>query len=189
MKRFVSIIFALLVFVLPITANAAGAISADEQRILDALNQGVTTKEGERFFFSATDIQQAENELKANDYNAATVNTVVGHIDAARQLVVDNSAGIKATSLEDLLKQLPKNIQDQIRTHILEAAKALGLSVDSQGNITNKTGNKVFVATTSKNPVVKTTGISITSAMITIISLVALTVATGFISKRKGASC
>lgn len=189
MEKLVSLLFALLVFLVPVTANAAGAISADEQRILDALNQGVTTKEGERFFFSATDIQQAENELKTNDYNATTVNTVVGHIDAARQLVVDNSAGIKATSLENLLKQLPKDIQNQIKTHILEAAKALGLSVDSSGNIIDKTGKKVFVATTSNNPVVKTTGISPISGIIALVSVVALTVATGFISKRKGASC
>lgn len=189
MKKLVSLVFALLVFVLPITANAAGAITADEQRILDALNQGVTTKEGEKFFFSATDIQQAENELKTNDYSAATVNTVVGHIDAARQLVVDNSAGIKATSLENLIAQLPKDVQNQIKNHVLQAAQALGLSIDSNGNIVNNVGKKVFVPTTSANPVVKTTGASSTGAIIAIVSLLALTVATGFISNRKGASC
>ncbi|MCI0131089.1 MULTISPECIES: hypothetical protein [unclassified Vagococcus] len=189
MKKLVSLIFTLLVVMLPITANAAGAISTDEQRILDSLNAGITTKEGQRFFFSATDIQQAENDLKTNDYSAETVNTVVGHIEAAKQLAVDNSAGIKATGLEDFLKQLPKHIQNQIQNHILEAAKALGLSVDSKGNVTNNAGQKVFVATTSSNPVVKTTGISLTSAIVTIASLVALTVATGFFSKRRGASC
>lgn len=189
MKKLISLVFALLVFVLPITANAAGAITADEQRILDALNQGVTTKEGETFYFSATDIQQAENELKTNDYDAATVNTVVGHINAARQLVIDNSAGIKATSLENLIAQLPENVQSQIKNHIFEAAKALGLSVDGNGNIVNNGGTKVVVPTTKSNPVVKTTGISLGSAIITLVSLLTLTVATGFISNRKGASC
>ena len=189
MKKLLSLVFALLVFVAPITVSAAGAISADEQRILDSLNQGVTTKEGEKFFFSATDIQQAENELKANDYNAATVNTVIGHIDAARQLVVDNSSGIKASSLENLLSQLPKDVQDKIKTHILQAAQALGLSVDSKGNVVNNSGTKVIVPTTKSNPVVKTTGISLGSTIITLVSLLTLTVATGFISNRKGASC
>lgn len=117
------------------------------------------------------------------------MNTVVGHIEAAKQLAVDNSAGIQATSLENFLKQLPKNVQTQIRNHVLEASRALGLSVSSNGNITNSAGKKAFVPTTSSNPVIKTTGISLTSAVMTIASLVTLTVATGFMSKRKGASC
>lgn len=189
MKKLVSLVFTLLVVFLPITAQAAGSITADEQRILDSLNTGITTKEGQRFFFSATDIQQAENDLKANNYSASTVNTVVGHIEAAKQLAVSNSAGIQATSLENFLQQLPKNVQNQIRNHILSASRALGVSVSSNGTITDNAGKKVFVATTKSNPVVKATGISLTSAVVTLTSLVALTIATGFMSKRKGASC
>lgn len=189
MKKLVSLAFALLVFISPIAASAAGAISNDEQGILDALNQGVTTQQGQTFYFSATDIQQAENELKANDYDKATCDEVIGHINAARQLVTDNSAGITATSLEDLLRQLPKNIQNQIRDHILAAAKVLNLSVDGNGNVTNNSGKKVFVPTTGKNPVVKTTGFTMTNAIITIIGLVSLTAVTGILSRKKGANC
>lgn len=189
MKKLFALAFAFLVFMAPLAANAAGAISSDEQRILDALNQGVTTQEGQTFYFSATDIQQAENELKANDYDKATCDEVVGHINAARQLVIDNSAGITATSLEDLLSQLPKDIQNQILDHILAAAKALDLSVDGNGNITNNKGQAVFVPTNSKNPVVKTTGFTMTNAIITIIGLFSLTLVTGVLSRKKEVNC
>ena len=181
--------FALLVIVAPVTASAAGAISADEQKILDALNQGVTTKEGQTFHFSATDIQQAENDLKTNNYDAATCEAVVADINAARQLVIDNSAGIKATSLEDLIRQLPKSVQDQIMNHILSAAKTLGLKVDGNGVITNTKGQKVFVPTTGGNPVVKTTGFSLANVAVTLIGLLSLTAVTGFMSRKKGVKC
>ena len=189
MKKLFSLVFTLALVMSPLIASASGAISDDEQRILDALNQGVTTQEGQTFYFSNTDIQQAENELKANDYDSETCNEVVEHINAARQLVIDNSAGITATSLEDLLRQLPKDIQNQILDHILAAAKVLGLSVDSEGNITNNNGQTVFVPTSTKNPVVKATGFSTTNAIVTIISLATLTVITGLLSRKKGANC
>lgn len=189
MKKLFSLAFAMLIFFSPIVANAAGAISGDEQRILDSLNQGVTTQGGQSFFFSATDIQQAENELKANDYDKATCDEAVAHINAARQLVIDNSAGITATSLENLLSQMPKHIQNQLLDHVLATAKALNLSVDGKGNITNNSGQKVFVPNTSKNPVVKTTGFTMTTAIITIIGLLSLTAVTGLLSRKTSVHC
>lgn len=189
MKNLMTIIFAGLLIFLPISGSAAGAISADEQKILDALNQGVTTKEGQTFYFDATDIQQAENELKINDFDAAACTTVVEHINAARQLVIDNSAGIQATSLKHLLGQLPVNIQNQIRDHILAAAQVLGLSIDGNGNIVDNKGQKVIVPTTTTNPVVKTTGVSSTISIATLISLVSLTAVTGFMTRKKGINC
>ncbi|WP_326717320.1 hypothetical protein [Vagococcus jeotgali] len=188
MKKLVSMIIAFVgvLFLLPIASNAAGAISANEQEILDALNQGVTIDNGQTFYFSATDIQQAENELKANDYDKKTTDTVVANINAARQLVIDNSKGLSATSLNDLLKQLPKHVQDQIRDYILASAKALGLSIDQNGIIVDNSGKKVFVPTTSNNPVVKTTGVASSTGIMTVIALVAITAVLGTAVTRKG---
>lgn len=114
MKRFLKLlVMAGLVLLFPMMAHAEGAITADEQRILDALNQGVTAN-GQTFYFDATDIQQAENDLKSYDYSKSTVDQVVGNINAARQLVMDNAGNIQANSLNDLLKQLPRDVQKQV---------------------------------------------------------------------------
>ena len=88
-----------------------------------------------------------------------------------------------------MLSQLPKDIQNQILDHILAAAKALDLSVDGNGNITNNKGQAVFVPTNSKNPVVKTTGFTMTNAIITIIGLFSLTLVTGILSRKKEVNC
>ncbi|MGO2082941.1 hypothetical protein [Vagococcus sp.] len=178
MKRFLSFLLMVgLIMLFPVITHAEGAITADEQRILDALNQGVTAN-GQTFYFSSTDIQQAENDLKTYDYEASTVNQIVGNINSARQLVIDNSAGMTASSLTDLLKQLPRDVQKQVGYYVAASAKALDVKVDQNGSVVTNNyytngetekgskggaasgdaGRKVFVPTNAKNPVVKTTG-------------------------------
>lgn len=166
MKKVTSILLIALLaigFMTAETVSAAGAISAAEQGILDELNAGVTAGGG-TFYFEASDIVQAENELKANDYNAATTQVVIGHIQAARQLVLDNSKGITATNLNNLLAQLPKTVRDQIWNHIIAAADALDMAVASNGTLVNKAGKAVIIPNTTSNPVVKATGADYTTS-------------------------
>ncbi|MBP1043625.1 hypothetical protein I6N95_21595 [Vagococcus sp. BWB3-3] len=188
MKKMLSMLLVALVaigFALP--ASAAGAITAAEQSILNELNAGVTAGGG-TFYFAASDIAQAENELKANDFDAATCQTVVGHIQAARALVVNNSAGLTATSLNNLLGQLPKAIQDQILDHIYAAADALDLAISSNGTVVNKAGKTVIVPTTKANPVVKATGANYTISFLVFGSLMVAALGAAVIGKKYSAT-
>ena len=170
MKKLMRIVFgAILALGLGVTtASAAGAITADEQAILNELNAGVTAG-GDTFFFNATQISDAEYYLKVNDYPASATTVVVGHIQAARKLVVDNSTGIKATSLSNLIAQLPQNIQTQIWDHIMAAATALDLSIDQGGNVINKKDGKTVI--TNGAPIVKATGANYTTSLVAFASL------------------
>lgn len=165
MKKLMSIlVVAILALGFAPSVLAAGAITAAEQGILNELNAGVTAGGG-TFYFAASDITQAENAVKSNDYSDASSQTVVGHIQAARKLVVDNSKGITATSLTNLLGQLPVSVRNEINNHIAAAASALGLVYDaSTRTISDKSGKTVIIPNTKSNPVVKATGADYTTS-------------------------
>ncbi|MGX7013830.1 hypothetical protein [Vagococcus silagei] len=188
MKRFLKLlVMAGLVLLFPMMAHAEGAITADEQRILDALNQGVTAN-GQTFYFDATDIQQAENDLKSYDYSKSTVDQVVGNINAARQLVMDNAGNIQANSLNDLLKQLPRDVQKQVGYYVAATWKALDARMDENGKVVTNTKNQtntVYVPTNGKNPIVKTTGGNYTMFYVVLAGLAASTLGLAVLQSRK----
>lgn len=129
MKKLVSFLVALVAVVsFAIPAEAAGAITADEQRILTELDQGVTVG-GKTFHISGSDRTQAENYLKQNDLTAAQVSTVVSNIQASRSLVAAQNVNVaNINSLTDLIKALPTSVVDQLKNNIVSAASALGLT-------------------------------------------------------------
>ena len=187
MKKLMSMLLVAIVaigFALP--AAAAGAISAAEQTILDELNAGVKVN-GQSFYFNPADIKQAENQLKVEEYAAETTKIVVTEIQAARKLVEDNSAGIVANSLNDLLRQLPKEIRDQIFGHIQTAARALGLVATLSGStitISNVKGETVITPVSGKNPVVKATGANYTTSLVAFSSLMIAVLGAAIIGKK-----
>ncbi|WP_407856499.1 hypothetical protein [Enterococcus hailinensis] len=131
MKKVVSGIIALVAVVLFFapTAQAAGAITADEQRILDELNQGVSVG-GKTFNLRASDIAQAENHLKQNDISASEANQVIAKIQQARALIANSGVDVSnINSIEDLLKALPADLTNQLKDIITAAANILGLSI------------------------------------------------------------
>ena len=131
MKKVVSGIIALVAVVLFFapTAQAAGAITADEQRILDELNQGVSVG-GKTFNLRASDIAQAENHLKQNDISASDANQVIAQIQQARALIANSGVDVSnITSIEDLLRALPLDLTNQLKDIITSAANILGLSI------------------------------------------------------------
>ncbi|WP_427813639.1 hypothetical protein ACQKTA_10205 [Enterococcus sp. 22-H-5-01] len=131
MKKVVSGIIALVAVVLFFapTAQAAGAITADEQRILDELNQGVSVG-GKTFNLRASDIAQAENHLKQNDISASEANQVIAKIQQARALIASSGVDVSnINSIEDLLKALPADLTNQLKDIITAAANILGLSI------------------------------------------------------------
>lgn len=131
MKKVVSGIIALVAVVLFFapTAQAAGAITADEQRILDELNQGVSVG-GKTFNLRASDIAQAENHLKQNDISASDANQVIAQIQQARALIANSGVDVSnINSIEDLLRALPLDLTNQLKDIITAAANILGLSI------------------------------------------------------------
>lgn len=131
MKKVVSGIIALVAVVLFFapTAQAAGAITADEQRILDELNQGVSVG-GKTFNLRASDIAQAENHLKQNDISASDANQVIAKIQQARALIANSGVDVSnINSIEDLLRALPLDLTNQLKDIITSAANILGLSI------------------------------------------------------------
>ena len=77
-KLLSSLMVACLMFVATIsTVGAVGSITADEQKIIDALEAGVTV-DGVKVNLKAADINAAKNYLTNNDVTAAQVTTIKG---------------------------------------------------------------------------------------------------------------
>ena len=119
MKKVLGFIFALVaafVLVVP-SAKAAGAITAQEQQILDALKQPVTVS-GKKFYLPAQYLTQAENQLKAKDYSAAQVATAVAQINATIDTVQKANVDVtNINSFEDLVKALPADVKAAIKAN------------------------------------------------------------------------
>lgn len=161
MKKVVSGIIALVAVVLFFapTAQAAGAITADEQRILDELNQGVSVG-GKTFNLRASDIAQAENHLKQNDISASDANQVIAQIQQARALIANSGVDVSnINSIEDLLRALPLDLTNQLKDIITSAANILGLSISFHTGGFSINGSNANGATAGTN-----NGSSVTSS-------------------------
>jgi len=148
MKKLVSLVlvFVAFLFLSAPKVEAAGAITADEQRILDTLRQPVTVN-GKTFSIPANYIAQAENYLKQQDISANEVNEVIGHIQSTINLVSAQNVDIsQVQSLEDLIRLLPANVVNQIKNSVSAAANVLGLVVTSWN------GGNIVLSSVDNNP-------------------------------------
>ncbi|MGY3766733.1 hypothetical protein ACWOAH_09440 [Vagococcus vulneris] len=182
MKKLFSLLLVSLLAV--IFASSASANTAKGGAILDELNAGVTTDAG-TFYLPQQFITQAENELKANNYTDSQVDQVVANIRAAKQLVIDNSKGLKANSLSELMNQLPQNVMDQIWSYVTKSANVLGLSIDQKGNILSRDGKAIITTNTKNQPVVKATGANYTTALALLSTLVLGSIGSAVVLKRR----
>lgn len=201
MKKIVSGLIALIAVILFVgpSAHAEGAITADEQRILTELDQGVSVG-GKTFNFAAADRAQAENYLKQNDVSAEQVNKVVAQIQAARNVVATSGVDVSnIDSLEALIKALPLNLKNQLKDILTEAANIMGLTITFYPggySITQPSGSGSASTTTSGSTksgsstvyttggAVKQTGITHLSSAISFASLL-LVAAGAFVVGRK----
>lgn len=107
--------------------ETAGAISNQEQTILDNLNRGIKVS-NKTFHIPSTDSMQAENYLKSHEVKEDAVKRVNENIDAARKLIESSSASVNTTQdLKTILKSLPNAELMQLQAYIKDAAEALGL--------------------------------------------------------------
>ena len=89
-KLLSSLMVACLMFVATIsTVGAVGSITADEQKIIDALEAGVTV-DGVKVNLKAADINAAKNYLTNNDVTAAQVTTILNNIEGAKSYMQTN---------------------------------------------------------------------------------------------------
>ena len=189
MKKLVSFVVSLLaVFMLATPAFADGAITAEEQQIMDALNTPVTVG-GKEFNLTAKYTTQAENYLKQNDLTTAQVNTVVSNIQAVQKLLssidVDTT---NVTTLEDLVKVLPRDVIMQIQRHVTAAADALGLVVlswnggDIQLGKQNAAGSTSPVFSTGST--IKNTGTSYVTSLVAVGALLVIAAGAFVVGKK-----
>lgn len=197
MKKIVSGLIALIAVVLFVgpSAHADGAITADEQRILTELDQGVTVG-GKTFNIGASERAQAENFLKQNDVSADKVNGVVAQIQKARSLVEASGLDVSnISSIEALIKALPLSTKNQLKDIITEAANILGLtitfypggySITQPGSGSTASGSTKPASSTvyTSGGAVKQTGMTHLSSAISFASLL-LVAAGAFVVGRK----
>ena len=175
-KLLSSLMVACLMFVATIsTVGAVGSITADEQKIIDALEAGVTV-DGVKVNLKAADINAAKNYLTNNDVTAAQVTTILNNIEGAKSYMQTNH-------IKDIA-----SIKGAHATAILgfaqAAADVLGLTikVGADGTVTVYKGSEVVYSTTN---VIKKTGYDFTQTAVMAAGLVAVLFGAGYYAKRK----
>lgn len=138
MKKIVGFVVVALATVFALTTtpeavSADGAISAQEQKVLDELNRSIVIG-GKGFSLPATEMNSAINHLNNVDLTQAQVDSAIYNIQAAKALAAGVSVDASgANSLEEALALLPADISNRIKNHIIAAGNAVGVSI-SFGN-------------------------------------------------------
>ena len=111
-----------------LTCFAADSISADEQKILDRLNAGVTLSNKTVVKLGATDLAKAEKYLKDNDLTADQVTNTLAKVEEAQATI---KADTKITDLTTLKAQVKEDttLAASLTASIQAAAKAAGTEV------------------------------------------------------------
>ena len=196
MKKILSLLLVVISFMvmfsMPSTARAEGAITNDEQRILDSLDKGVTVN-GKTFHILDSDRNQAVNYLKQHDLTNEQVNSVVADIEASRQLVEAQNVDVtNINTLEELVRALPTDVKNQLRANISSVGNVLGLVITFtrdgviivDPNENSQVGSGGQLVYNSGNPI-KQTGANYTSSLIVFVSLLIITVGAFLIGKTK----
>lgn len=93
MKKIVSLVIAIaLVFACVVSTNAATGITADEQKIIDALSKKITMASGSVTKLPDNYINQVEDYLTKADISAADVDKILAEIDAAAEVLEKSTA-------------------------------------------------------------------------------------------------
>ena len=105
MKKIISLIIAMaLVFACVVSANAATGITAEEQKIIDALSKKITMSSGSITEIPAKYINQAEDYLTKADVTTEEVKQIVEKIEAAAE-VIEKSDASTFSKLDKTAKQ------------------------------------------------------------------------------------
>lgn len=153
-------------------ANAAGTITADEQKIITKL---------EGYGVPAEYVTQAKNYLLANDVTSADVNTLISKIEEVKAMC--DEAGI--TTVKQL-EDADASFHNKFLAAVNNAAAVIGVkvSVSADGTVTavDSKGNPVTGSTTKP---MGQTGASVDTAIATLAGLVAVVAVSGAVASKK----
>lgn len=161
-----------------LNTHAAEGITADEQKVLDALNAGVVV-EGTTVNVPAEYINQAETFLKTNDVAADQVSSILSEIENVKSVMVEN----KITSISDI----KGNIATEIFAHAQKAAEVVGvtlkLNTDNTVSVYDKEGKLIF---TADKGVIKDTGDNYTIMYVMTGAIALILAGAGVVAGKKG---
>lgn len=190
MKKIIALFFAVVLMLVPcaVTVGAAGALSADEQRIVDFLS--------DEYKIGKTDyklpdeyINQAKNYFLTIDVTKEQADKVIAEVQKA----IDE---LKATVLPEddfNIKVLPQAVKEDILNAGKDASSVVGLDLSynaatSKVEITKPATTPGAAPTVVFNdePVIKTTGASVNASAIilTVSALIALVAVSVVVSKK-----
>ena len=155
MKKIVAILLAVLMLsALCVPAMAASDINADEQRVLDAVAEVVTSEEGAKLALNDADLNQAKNFLMRDeiDLDKATADEIIANIEKCVKIVTD--AELKSEKLTDMDEADLKALLDAAND--VGAPVGVTVSYDAATNKVEFTYENAVIATV--DPVIKFTG-------------------------------
>ncbi len=175
-------------FFFSVSVDAAGAISGEEQLILDELTKKVEIQ-GKEFQVPETYLTQTENYLKQNELDEGQILTVVNKIRQAKSLIRNLEIDLSNIhSLDDLIQAIPRDTVIKLQQLITETADILGLVVLSWNRgyielgVQNPDGTTSAVFS-SEQPIKQTGALHISSFLA--VGLLLLTVTGAFIIGKK----
>ena len=122
MKKVIAILFAVLMLsTLCLPAFAASDINADEQRVIDVLDDVVNSKAGKKMTLKVSDINHAKNFMMRDEINLtkAQADEIIAGADKCYDIVV--ASGLETEKLTDM--------KDADRKALMAAANEAGAPV------------------------------------------------------------
>lgn len=157
MKKIIAmVVIALLAVFTVFSASAASQLTADEQKILDALSASITTSNGTVTIPSA-DINQVKQYLLAKDVDATEVTTILAKIDEAKAV----TATVPGTSFAQVYQNMPAATKTEVVDIAQDAAKVVGATLSVNATAKTVTITDAEAGTfTLDNSAIKKTGVS-----------------------------
>ena len=189
MKKVLSIVLAALLSIATILTASAAGITADEQKIIDALSKKITLASGATATLPADYINQAEDYLSKVDLKTDDVSNIIANIQSAQTSVAKSNATTPS--------QFSNTIKDEVVAQAKQAATVIDatLSVSSgytaslKFNPTAAGGYAGKTISSDTTVVIKQTGVE-GNVVLAVVASVILMAAAGYVftSSRKAES-
>lgn len=173
MKKILAIltVLVLVASVFTMGVSAAGAINANEQKVLDKLSETYTTK-GKTYEIPDNYVNQAKNYFLTIDMTEAQANEIMGYLKEGEALVKSEDAKITTNIVNFDTFKYP------VKKEILElgkkACKVVDLTLTYDGTyvkiVEDKTGKVAFI----DEPIIKVTGAEASVAPAVVISAIVI---------------
>lgn len=170
MKKILAILtmVVLIASVFALGVNAAGAINANEQKVLDKLSSTVTAN-GKTFEIPKTYVNQAKNYFLTIDMTDAQANEIMGYLAEGEALVKQEEAKLTTNIVN--MDTFKYTVKKEILNLGKKACKVIGLTLTYDGTyvkiVEDATGNIAFI----DEPIIKVTGAEASNTAAIVISV------------------